>query len=102
MTTQGVSCIRMCQDVREGRIPAHHPWLERLAASFDDPHIFEKYEAGEFLYSAQGGHGDPNDYGQAAIPPKYFQRVWGALGFDMVNWSDEELQSRTVLRFKGA
>lgn len=100
LTTQGMKCIRMCQDLRSGRQPVNTPWLERLAASFDDPKVDEKYAGGQFLYSAQGGHGDPNVYGQAAVPPKYFERVWGDLGFTMVDWNDDELQSRTVMRFR--
>lgn len=97
VTTQPRGFFKLCQDFREGTLSITHPWHERLAASFAEGDCVDRYDAGEFMFAAQGGHGDPTVYGQAVVPRQFFERAWGELGFRLVDWNDSDQQAWALL-----
>ncbi len=65
------------------------PFQVGLAPVFDDIDTAETaFNNGEAVYSPSGGGGirTSDYYGWAAMPPRYIQQVWGAAGFDVVEW----------------
>lgn len=98
LTTQGLKLLQMCRDYRDGSKPITHIWHEFLAKSFTEPDCEQRYLNGEFLYSATMPK--TPTYGEAMVPRSYFEKYWGELGFEMLNWDETYGQNRTVLRLR--
>ena len=65
------------------------PFHDGMAPLFDDIDATEAaFNAGEAVYSPAGGGGVRTEdfYGWAAMPAPYIDRVWGAAGFEVVEW----------------
>jgi hypothetical protein len=65
------------------------PFHDGMAPLFDDIDATEAaFNAGEAVYSPAGGGGVRTEdfYGWAAMPAPYIERVWGAAGFEVVEW----------------
>jgi ubiquinone/menaquinone biosynthesis C-methylase UbiE len=65
------------------------PFHVGMAPLFDDIDAAEAaFNAGEAVYSPSGGGGVRTEdfYGWAAMPAPYIDRVWGAAGFEVVEW----------------
>src|SRR5207253_7435957 len=52
LTTQGLKLLDMCRGFREGTQPITHVWHELLAKSFTEPDVVDRFNRGDFLYSA--------------------------------------------------
>ena len=68
---------------------SQEPFAKSLAECFPDlAGAREAYRAGQPAYAGVGGGGalTGDYYGWAAVPPAYVKRVWGAAGFDAVEW----------------
>jgi SAM-dependent methyltransferase len=99
LTTQGLKLLDMCKAYRDGSKPITHIWHEYLARSFAEPDCADRFNRGEFLYSATSP--DNPTYGEAMVPRQYFEKTWGALGFEMLDWDETYGQNRTVMRLRG-
>lgn len=88
VTTQPRSFISACRQYREGRRIVETSWHRSLAASFTDPDAESKYDSGELLFSPTGGGDDlaAEAYGEAIVPRTYFERRWGEVGLELVDW----------------
>lgn len=98
ITTQGLKFLQMCKEFRDGTKPITHQWHQSLAVSFAEPDCGDRYLAGEFLYSATSP-ANPS-YGEAMVPRQYFERHWGDLGLELIDWNEETGQNWGVLRKK--
>lgn len=99
VTTQGLKLLEMCRAYRDGTKPITHQWHENLSKSFVEPDCADRFANGDFLYSATSPQ-NPT-YGEAMVPKSYFEKRWGALGFEMVDWDETYGQNRTVMRLRG-
>jgi SAM-dependent methyltransferase len=91
LTTQGHTFMHVCRQWHAGVLPVTSPWQEKMAAAFNDPGMIERYDGGEFLFNAT--HPNVPTYGDAIVPRGWFEKHWGALGFEVVAWDDSPVQN---------
>jgi len=104
ITLQARRFIGLCKQYREGTRPKTTGWHELLAGAFlDDEDCFRRYDAGELVFNTTGGAGmDATVYGDAVVPRAFVEKHWGALGFQVIDWTEipepPHAQTRVVLK----
>lgn len=103
LTTQARSLIQVCEEYRSGKRAVVSGWHKSLYISFSEPDAADRYDAGEFLYSATGGGAElvKQVYGEAIVPKQFFEKRWSEFGFELVDWWEHPAagsQNRVFLR----
>ena len=101
LTTQARRFIGICRQFGEGKRAMTSPWHQSLARSFAEPDCEARFDAGEFLYSATGGPGGSDLYGEAIVPREFFEENWSRFGLGVIDWQVPQAdfaQTRVVLR----
>lgn len=98
ITLQGAAFLKMCGEYGSGQRPKTHPWHEKLAASFQEPGVMDRFNSGEFLFSESRPEGFDPSYGEAVVPRGYVQSYWSSVGFELVDWDETYGQNFCVLR----
>jgi ubiquinone/menaquinone biosynthesis C-methylase UbiE len=81
-TTEGLRFLNLIERIQNNpEMAAEHSWYEVLQKGFNEPiaEYRKRHSAGEFIYAATGGGDSLDDsfYGDAIVPEKYINDVWG-------------------------